>query len=157
MAHLPISYPHPVAWVNPVTLRASLILTAAWVDTTEISVAGAGSIMLSFTYTRGEADGRFEFRVETSIYSVAANVPAAAGEWAREPIYAPGAVVAGVDTTSLTQRELESYTSTGAAAETFNYGVIELGHVTERLRLSVREPGDPQVFGVLAIVAELYT
>ena len=157
MASLPGYLPHPVGWTNPVEIRASLILTANWVDTTEIVVAGAGSIMLSFTYTRGEAGGGFEFRIETSIYAVVGNVPTAAGEWGREPIYAPGFVVDGADTVSLVQREYEAYGSSGAAAETFNYGVIELGRVIERLRLAVREPNDPQVFGTLQITGELYT
>ena len=157
MPHLPISVSHPTGWTNPVVIRAAAVLTANWVDTTEIVVAGAGSIMLSFTYTRGEAGGGFEFRVETSIYAVVGNVPTGAGEWGREPIYAPGFVADGADTVSLVQREYEAYGSSGAAAETFNYGVIELSRVIERLRLVVREPNDPQIFGTLQITGELYT
>lgn len=158
MAGLPIALPHPVGWVNPVTVGTWAPLTGAWVDGNEIVVAGAGSIMLSLTYTRWGAGAELEFYLETSIYSVAANVPAGAGEWGRETIYQPGAVVAGSDTDSLKQREYESYTATGAAAETFNYGPIELSRVIERLRVAARELGDPQEdYGSLIIVGELYT
>lgn len=157
MSNLPIALPHPVGWTNPVELGTWNPLTAAWVDGNEIVVAGAGSIMLQLTYTRGEAGVGLEFYIETSIYSIAANVPAGAGEWARESIYQAGAVVAGVDTDSLRQRTYESYTATGAAAETFAYGPIELSRVNERLRMAAREVLDPQAFGSLVVVGELYT
>ena len=157
MPNIPIA--HPVAWANPVTLRASAALAAAgaWDATpTEQNVAGAGSVLLSITYTRGAAGGAFDFQLQTSIYSVGANVPAGAGEWANEAIYEPGAVVAGVDTTSLVQREFERYTSQGAAAETFLFGPVELAHVVERVRIAARESGVVGTPGTLAIVAELY-
>ena len=157
MAHLPISYPHPDGWTNPVTVGTWAPLTGAFVNGNTIVTAGAGSIVFQITYTPGGAGQELNFYVETSIYSIAGNVPAGAGEWARESIYQPGAVVTGVDTESLMQREFESYTATGAAAETFVYGPVELGHVIERLRMAALEAGDPQEFGSLIVVAELYT
>ena len=159
MPNLPISSPHPVGFSNPVTIKASAALPAAgaWDTPTIHAVAGAGSIVLSLTYTRGAANGAFDFQVQTSIYAIVGNVPAGAGEWANEAIYAAGAVVAGVDTTSLVQREFERYTSQAAAAETFTFGPIELGHVIERLRVTARESGVVGTPGTLAIVAELYT
>ena len=159
MPNLPISASHPVGFVNPVTIKASAALEAAgaWDTPTIHAVAGAGSIVLSLTYTRGALNGAFDFQLQTSIYAVVGNAPAGAGEWANEAIYAPGAVVAGVDTTSLVQREFERYTSQGAAAETFTFGPIELGHVIERLRVTARESGVVGTPGTLAIVAELHT
>jgi len=159
MPNLPISASHPVGFVNPVTIKASAALEAAgaWDTPTIHAVAGAGSIVLSLTYTRGAVGGAFDFQVQTSIYSIVGNVPAGAGEWANESIYQPGAVVAGVDTTTLTQREFERYTSQGAAAETFVYGPITLDHVIERIRVATRESGVVGTPGTLAIVAELHT
>jgi hypothetical protein len=157
MSHLPIALPHPVGWVNPVTVGNWNPLTGAWVNGNTIVTAGAGSIVFQLTYTPGAANQELNFRVETSIYALAANVPATAGEWARESIYQPGAVAAGADTESLMQREFESYTATGAVAETFIYGPVELGHVIERLRMAALEAGAPQEFGSLIVVAELYT
>ena len=159
MPNLPISASYPVAWVNPVTIKASAALEAAgaWDTPTEQSIAGAGRVMLSLTYTRGAAGGAFDFQIQSSIYSIVGNVPAGAGEWANEAIYAPGAVVAGVDTTSLVQREFERYTSQGAAAETFTFGPIEFDHSVERLRITARESGVVGTPGTLVIVGELYT
>ena len=157
MAHLRISYPHPVGWTNPVTVGTWAALTGAFVDGNEIVTAGASSIVFQITYTPGAAGQELNFYVETSIYAVVGNVPATAGEWARESIYQPGAVAAGFDTESLMQREFESYTATGAAVETFVYGPVELGHVIERLRMAALEAGDPQEFGSLIVVAELFT
>ena len=154
-----IGSPHPVAWENPVTMRASAALPAAgaWdAAPTEQNVAGAGSIMLSFTYTRGAAGGAFDWQLESSIYSVAANVPAGAGEWGDESIHAMGAVVAGADTQSLVQDEYQTFTSQGAAAETFVYGPILLNHTIERIRIPCRESGVVGNPGTLACVVEVY-
>ena len=125
MPNIPIFYTHPVAWENPVTMRASAALPAAgaWdAAPTEQNVAGAGSIMLSFTYTRGAAGGAFDFQIQSSIYSIAANVPAGAGEWATESLNAPGAVFINQDADSDVQREYTTYGATAAGAETFTFG-----------------------------------
>ena len=159
MPSLPIFSPHPVGFTNPVTMRASAALPAAgaWdAAPTEQSVAGAGSVLISFTYTRGAAGGAFDWQLESSIYSVAANVPAGAGEWGDETVIAVGGVVAGADTQSLVQDEYQTFTSSGAAAETFVFGPIELDHVVERIRIPARESGVTQTPGTLAVVVELY-
>ena len=159
MPNLPIANTYPVAWVNPVTMRASAALPAAgaWDATpTEQNVAGAGSVTFSLTYTRGAAGGAFDFQIQSSIYSIAGNVPAGAGEWADEAAYAIGAVGAGADTQSRVQAEYQTFQATGAAAETFTFGPIDLAHTIERLRVTARESGVVGTPGTLAIVMECY-
>ena len=156
---IPVGNPYPVGWANPVTMRASAALPAAgaWdAAPTEQNVAGGGSIMLSFTYTRGAAGGAFDWQIQASLYSIAANVPAGAGEWGDESLHAMGAVVAGADTTSLVQAEEQSFTSQGAAAETFVYGPIMLNHTIERIRIPCQESGVVGTPGTLAVVMEVY-
>jgi hypothetical protein len=155
---LPILDPMPRGYTNPVTLRASAALPAAgaW-DTapTESPVANADNMTLSFTYTRGAAGGAFDWQLEVSIYAVTANVPAGASEWVTESLYAAGAVAAGADTTSLVQRELQSYTSQGAVAEDFVFGPIVLDRTVERVRVRAKESGVVGTPGTLSIVAEI--
>ena len=136
--------------------RASAALPAAgaWDATpTEMASPYFDYVTLSFTYTRGAAGGAFDWQIETSPYSVAANVPVGASEWVTESIYAAGAVAAGADTTSLVQRELQSYTSQGAAAEDFVYGPIALNGTVERIRVRARESGVVGTPGTLQIQA----
>lgn len=155
---LPYLDPYPRGYTNPITLRASAALPAAgaWdAAPTETFVTNAEHITLSFTYTRGAAGGAFNWQMETSIYSVAANVPAGASEWVTESIYQGGAVVAGADTTSTVQRELQSYTSTAAGAEDFVFGPIALNKTVERVRIRARETGVVGTPGTLSIVAEV--
>jgi hypothetical protein len=151
--------PHPRGWQNPVILRISAALPAAgaW-DATPIEsfTSGARWLNLAFTYTRGAAGGAFDFQIETSIYAVAARVPTGASEWITQAIYAAGAVVAGADTTSLVQRELESYGSQGAAVEDFGYGSLDFGRTVERVRIRARESGVVGTPGTLQITGELW-
>jgi hypothetical protein len=119
--------------------------------------AGFNSITLGFTYTRGAAGGAFDWQIEYSQYSLAALVPAGASEWVTEAIYAAGAVAAGADTTSLVQRELQSYQATGAAAEDFLYGPIEIDGTVERIRILARESGVVLTPGTLQIQATFGT
>ena len=159
MPHISIHNPHPVAWQNPVTMRASAALPAAgaWDATpTEQNVAGGGSVLLHFTYTRGAAGSAFDWQAQVSPYSIAANVPAGGGEWGDESIHAAGAVVAGVDAQSLVQAEYQTFTSQGAAAETFTYGPIEFDHTVERIRIPCRESGVTGTPGTLVVVMEVY-
>jgi len=161
MANMPIFGGHPVAWVNPVTMRASAALAGAgaWDATpTEQNIAGAGSFTLQFTYTRGAAGGAFDFQIEYSIYSIAGNVPAGAGEWADMTLYAAGAVALGADSQSRVQDEYVTFGSQGAAAETLIFGPIETNHTIERIRIPARESadGDINTPGTLAIVMECY-
>ena len=148
---------YPVAWVNPVTLRASAALPAAgaWDATpTEQNVAGASSLRLSLTYTRGGAAGAFEFQVETSVYSIAALAPAGAAEWVTQALFEPDTIAAGADAVSLMQRESVSYTATGDAAEDFFPTAIDLAGI-ERVRVRARETGNAAAPGTLSIVGTL--
>ena len=140
-------------------MRASAALGAAsaWdAAPTELFCGGADSVTIQFSYTRGGAGGAFSFALETSIYSVAANVPAAAQEWADGAAFETGVVVAGADVASLAQREVTAYTSQGAAVESFTYGPISLGGTIERIRIPAREDpgGVPGVPGTLQIQAQ---
>ena len=150
---------HPRGWTNPTTARASAALLAAgaW-DTapTEFFCSGANTMRIQFTYTRGAAGGAFDFQIESSIYAVAANVPAGAGEWADPSVEAVGAVVAGVDTQSLVQDGYDTFTSSGAAAETFTYGPVQLNGTLERIRIPCRESGVVGTPGTLAVVVEMW-
>ena len=81
-------------------------------------------------------------------------VPAGASEWLTEAIYAPGVVAAGADTTSNIQRNLQTYTATGAGAEDFVFDIALDGNV-ERYRVRARESGAEQAPGTLQITGEL--
>ena len=156
---LPMFRSHPPGWHNPVELRASAALGAAgaWdAAPTESFTSGAEHVTLSFTYTRGAAGGAVDYQIEYSIYAVAANVPTGASEWVTEPIYAAGAVVAGADTQSNVQREYQTYTSQGAAAEDFVFGPLALHGTIERIRVRARESGVVGTPGTLQITAELF-
>ena len=160
MPNLGIFDSHPRGWSNPTTVRASAALPAAgaWDTPTVCVCAGADTMRLQFSYTRGAAGGAFDFQVETSIYAVAANVPAGAGEWANPSVESVGVVAAGIDTQSLIQDGYDTFTSTGAAIDTFTYGPIHLNGTIERYRVTVRESASGIIAtpGTLAIVAELY-
>ena len=144
---------HPVI-DNPVTVRAAAALPAlgAW-DATPIEVACAGFdwVMLYFTYTRDAVGGAMDFQAHISPY--AADL-AGVEDWFYQSIYAGGAVAAGGDTISNVQRELVTYGSTAAGAETFAYGPLRLDGTIERIRIPCREsgvtgsPGDCHIVGV---------
>lgn len=154
--------PHPRGWQNPVTARASAALPAAgaWDATpTEFFVSGARWMQIQFTYTRGgQGQGAFDWQLESSIYSVAALVPAGAGEWGDQSIFLGGPVALGADTQSRVQQDYETYGSKGAAAETFTFGPIEIDRAIERIRIPARESADGETGspGTLAIVVELW-
>lgn len=158
MVTIPLGSPHPVAWQNPVIMRVSAALAAAgaW-DAVPIeqNVAGGSSTLLSFTYTRGGVGGAFDYQLQLSPYSIAGNVPAGADEWVEEALYAAGPVVAGADSQSLVQVEYETFTSQGAAAESFAFGPVELGGV-ERLRIRARESGAVGTPGTLQVTMEVH-
>lgn len=147
---------HPPGYINPVVLRVSAVLAGAWdAAPTESSSAFAEFLTLSFTYTRGGAGGAFDYQLWTSIYSVAANVPAGAQEWQAPAIYASGVVAAGADTQSRDQREYETYEATGAAVESLTIGPIPLRSTIERIRVRARESGAAGTPGTLQITGEL--
>jgi hypothetical protein len=147
-------WPGPPGWTNPVHLRPSAILTAVFVASAETSVVGASTLALAFNYTRGGAAGAFDWQCEISPYAVAANVPAGAAEWITEALYTPGLTAAGADTDSLVQRERQTYTATGAGAEDFLFGQINVMGV-ERIRVLARESGNIVNLGTLSIVGVL--
>lgn len=152
---------YPTGWANPQTVRASAALPAAgaWDATpTELVSDYATHLLLNFTYTRHAQSvlGVFDWQLETSIYSVAALVPAGASEWVTEPLVAGGLVVLNADSQSHTQRNYNTYGATGAEAEDFHFDIDLLGNV-ERYRVRARESadGDTDNPGTLAIVGEL--
>ena len=148
--------PLSATYLNVQEARANAVLPAApaWDATpTEMVCAYFDNVTFNFTYTRGGAGGAFNWQIETSPYSVVGNVPAGASEWITEAIYASGGVAAGADTTSLVQRELQSYTTQGAAAEDFSFGPIGLNGTVERIRVRAQESGAVGTPGTLQIEA----
>ena len=149
--------PLSATYLNVQIARVSAALEAAgaWDPTpTAMNVNSLfGSLSLFLTYTRGGVAGAFDFQIQYSPYSIAANVPAGAQEWVTEAIFAAGAVAAGADTTNLVQRDLQSYTATGAAVEMFSYGPIEIDHTVERIRVRARESGNVGAPGTLQLQA----
>jgi hypothetical protein len=156
---LPVLNSHPRGWTNPVVFRASAALTAAgaWDAAPTVSFCdGAQNISFGFTYTRGAAGGAFEFQIEVSLYSLAGNAPAGASEWITQSLYEAGAVAPGVDATSEVQREQQTYTSQGAAAEDFVFGPLALNGTIERIRVRTRETGVIGTPGTLQVTGEIY-
>lgn len=148
---------HPRGYQNPVNLRVSAVLLGAnaWdVTPVESFATYANFLTLNFTYTP-EQGGAFDFQLWTSLYFVAARVPAGAQEWAAPPIYASGAVVAGVDTQSLLQEEYQTYTPDAAAVHAFEIGPIPLRGTVARIRVRARESGNVGAPGVLQIAGVL--
>ena len=150
---------YPTNWFNPTTVRASAILTGAWDAAPTVCLSAYSThLLLNFTYERGAqaAVGAFDWQLETSIYSIAALVPAGASEWATEPLFAGGLVVLQADSQSHIQRNYNTYGAVAGAAEDFHFDIDLNGNV-ERFRVRARESadGDTDNPGTLAIVAEL--
>jgi len=132
-------------------VSAVLLGAGAWdVAPLEIVTAGAERATLHFTFTRGGAAGAFDFQIQASAFSLDALISTGAAIWSTQALYAAGALAAGVDTTSATQRELITYTATAAPAESFVYGPFALSNV-ERLRIMARESGNLAAPGTLQI------
>jgi len=131
---------------------AALLAAGAWdVAPLELYVNGADTIMLQFSYTRGGAGGSFGFQVQGSIYSIAANVPAGAGEWADGAAYGVGVIAAGADTVSAVQAEQVVFQATGAGQEVFTYFLQGLAGVVERIRIPCHEVGAVGTPGTLHV------
>ena len=150
--------PTPISatYLNVQIARVSAALPAlgAWdAAPVEMSCPYFTHVTLTFTYTRAAAGGAFDWQIQTSPYSIAANVPAGASEWVMESIYAGGGVVAGADTQSRAQREYQNYASQGVAAESFSFGPIALEGTIERMRVRARETGAIGNPGTLQIQA----
>lgn len=142
---------HPIStvYLDQQTARASAVLAGAgaW-DAAPVALACPGfkHVTLYFHYTRGGAAGAFNFRIDTSPDSTGA-------VWNQSSQYAPGALAAGVDTTSAVQRENITYTATAAAIEDFVYGPVDLDATVERIRIPARETGNVGAPGTLEIEA----
>ncbi len=151
---LPVAYPHPVGFTNPIVLRASAALAGAgaWDATpVETPVDGMDRMTLYFTYTRGGAGGAFDFQIQVSPYSSDQLV---VQNWFPTSLYQLGVIVAGSDAQSRVQREYATYQATGAAVETFVHGPTDIKSV-ERIRLVARESGAVGTPGTLMIVGVL--
>jgi len=124
---------------------ASAVLPAAgaWTTPTELYCPSFLYAALAFTYTRGGAGGKFEFKIEVA----RAATPTV---WQQIGLYAPGTVASGSDTMSLVQRESIEYGSTGAGAELFTYP-LELNGSWEKIRVSARETGAAGTPGTIKI------
>jgi hypothetical protein len=149
---------HPRGWVNPVTFRASAILTAAFVSGPIVAVAFARGMTLHATYTRGAVGGAFDMQFQSSIYGVAADVVAGSGEWSIATLLASGVLVPGVQVASDLQGEYVTYKEEGTgAAETRTYS-LTFSEPIERLRIYARESvtGIPGTPGTLALIAEVW-
>jgi hypothetical protein len=154
---LPIDFPHPPGFTNPVIARVSAALPAvgAWdAAPTEFSTMGARDIALSFSYTRGAVGGAFDFQLLYSIYADTVTPPAGAGEWSTEVIFQGGGVVPGVDTQSRIQKDYQTFQPAGAAQEVVIY-VVHLKGAIERMQVLARESGVVGTPGTLQITANL--
>lgn len=138
--------------------NAVLLGASAWdVAPIELEAAHANFISLYFTYTRGGAAGAFDYRIQVSPFSnaVVTALYTGAEEWFQLSARDIGAVAAGTDVTSLVQRNLTTYTATGAAVESFPLGPIELRGTIERIRVGCRETGNVAAPGTMQIQALL--
>jgi len=145
--------PHPVI-ENPVTVRtlAALPAAGAWDATpTEIACAGFRWVTLFLTYTRGAAGGAVDYQIQESAFANDAAAPNEA--WFAQSVYNAAVFAAGTDSTSGRQRELETYTATGAGAEPFKIGPVSLQGTMERIRIPCRESGDTDNPGTMEIIA----
>lgn len=143
--------PHPISdtYLDVQTARASAALPGAGAfDPAPAELACPGFDFVTFycTYTRGAAGGAFEFKIEAA--------PNSSGTvWHQSTLYSPGTVAPGSDVVSDIQREGIEYEATGAPAELFVYGPLELRGTVERIRVSARETGVAGTPGTLSIEA----
>lgn len=142
---------HPISdtYLDQQTARASAVLPAAGAfdsAPTALQCPGFDFVTLYLKYTRGGAGGAFKFKIEVS--------PDSSGSvWHQAGLYSPGTVTAGADTVSTEQREAVSYQATGASAELFVYGPVELNGTVERIRINAAETGAVGTPGTLEIKA----
>ena len=138
---------------NPVTVRASAALPAAGAydaAPTEFPTANIDNITLYATYTRGNAGGAVTLHIEQSPYS--ADV-VGVQSWFRTACVACGTISSGSDTTQNAQRANVVYGATGAGAENFVIGPLELYGTVERMRVACAESGQTGTPGTCHIVA----
>ena len=144
--------------VSPQTFRAAAALPAGGVfdpAPLEIQVANINFVTFYVTYTRAAQiqAGAVRLNIEASPY--AADLPVVE-DWFRLSAYEVGNVALGVDNLDSIQRTTIEYGSTGAAAEMFVYGPVELRGTVERIRIAAAEsgavanPGTCHIVGCLA-------
>lgn len=139
-------------------IRARDVLPAlgAWdAAPVEINASGANFVLLFLDYLAGAAAGAVDVQLEAAPNSVDGG--AAEPDWYPITLFAPGAMAAGTDITSLVQREFINYTSVAVIpeVETYCIGPIELRSCVERLRLRARETGNVGAPGTLGVWAAL--
>lgn len=146
-------YPHPLStvYLDQQTARvlAALPAAGAWDATPlELPCQGFRTVVLYFTYTGGAqaVNPAFAFRIDACPEYTGTN-------WFQMSLYASQPVVTGADTESDVQRESIEYGATGAAAETFVYGPVEIGTAVELIRVPAHETGDVATPGTLEILA----
>lgn len=140
---------HPIStnYIDQQVARAAAALAAAgaWdAAPVEMGCPDFYFVTLFLSYTRGGAGGSFDFRVDVSPDGTT---------FYQTSIYAPGIVVPGADTGADVQREFVNYQATGAGAETFVYGPIELRGTVKEMRVVAREVGNVGAPGTLAVTA----
>lgn len=135
------------------TARASAALPAAGAfdaAPTAMPCETASSVSLFATYTRGGAAGSTRLRVEVSPYAA---TTAGVENWFQLGLYEPDVIVPGSDAASAIQRDAVLYVATGAAAENFVYGPIQLDGTVMRMRVAAAEVGNVGAPGALHLVA----
>lgn len=142
-----IQFPHPISdtYLDQQVARASAALpvAGAWTTPSELYCPTFLHATLAFTYTRGGAGGKFEFKIEVAN----AKAPTV---WHQFSLYDPGTLASGSDVLSLQQRESVEYASTGAGAERFAYQFY-LNGLWEKIRVPARETGAVGTPGTLKI------
>lgn len=147
------------AFVGPrqiIRARAALPAAGAWDPApVEINTSGANFVLLFLDYLAGAAAGAVDVQLQAAPNSVDGG--GAEPDWYPLTLFAPGAMVAGTDITSLVQREVINYNAVAAVpeVETYCIGPIELRSCVERLRLRARETGAVLTPGTLGVWASL--
>lgn len=136
-----------VNYNRPVIARAAAALPAAgaWdAAPVELQASWGVETTLYFTYTRGGAGGSFRWRIE-----VCPDEPAVT--WYRSSIYEAGVIVPGTDVMSRVQREEFEYIATGANAESFVFGPVQISDGARYVRIVAAEVGNVGAPGNLAV------
>ncbi len=145
----------PELTVPVVAIRADIalpILAEAPETTAWFSCSNFSWLTLYLTYTRGAGGGAVEFYLDWRHAPVTVGAAVGAYQMTAESV---GVVAAGADTASLVQRENVTYTATGAAAESFAWGSVEIRGTAEDFRIVMRESGVTGTPGNFAINAQM--
>ncbi len=113
-------------------IRTPAILTAAYVASDPVQCLEYDFFALLIRYVRGDAGGAVSWIVEYSQDGTS---------WYQSSLYEADTLAAGDDAESGVQREIFEYTSTGATAELFAFGTIEINQFAKFMRVSFVETG----------------